>query len=71
MSEFTYTLVVCGVGDVIGSYVTTQWLAYRTRAMRRSRQKALEDIANHKWDTGDHSDPVVITRIALRGLAGE
>ena len=72
MTEFTLQLVTCGVGIVLGSYVTTQWIAYRTRTMRRSRHKALEDIANHKWDTtGEHNDALVITRIALRGLAGE
>ena len=77
MSELTVQLVACGVGAVLGSYVTTQWLAYRTRTIRRARHKALEDIANHKWDTNEHcvscqqNDALIITRIALRGLAGE
>ena len=58
-------------GAIISAYVTTKVLAFRTRKKRRAREKALRDIASHKWDTGDHSDAVVVTRIALRGLAGE
>jgi len=62
------TLIVIGV--VIGSYVTAKVLAIRTRKKRRAREKALRDIASHKWGTGEHSDAVIITRIALKGLEG-
>ena len=71
MENPSYIIVALGVGLVIGSYVTSKVLAYRTRAKRRAREQALRDIASHKWDTGEHNDAVVITRIALRGLEGK
>lgn len=57
-------------GISVGTYVTTKILAFRTRKKRRAREAALNSIASHKWDTGDHNDAVIITRIALKGLAG-
>ena len=71
MTEFTVQFIACGVGVVLGSYFTAQWLALRTRKKRHARENALREIASHKWDTGEHNDAVVITRIALRGLEGE
>jgi len=64
----TFVLIV---GIAIGSYATTKILAFRTRRKRRAREAALNNIASHKWDTGEHNDAVIITRIALKGLAGE
>lgn len=58
-------------GAAVGTYATTKVLAFRTRKKRRAREAALNSIASHKWDTGDHNDAVVITRIALKGLAGK
>jgi len=63
--------VAASAAAIISSYVTTKVLAFRTRKKRRARENALRDIASHKWDTGEHNDAVVITRIALRGLEGE
>ena len=57
-------------GIAVGTYVTTKILAFRTRKKRRAREAALNSIASHKWDTGDHNDAVIITRIALKGLKG-
>lgn len=75
MTELTIQMIelstVAGVAAVISSYVTMKVLAFRTRAKRRARHAALTDIASHQWDTGEHNDAVVITRIALRGLNGE
>lgn len=75
MTELTIQMielsVVASVAAVISSYVTMKVLAFRTRKKRRARENALRDIASHKWDTGDHNDAVVVTRIALRGLDGE
>jgi len=71
MSEFAVQLVACGVGVVLGSYFTAKWLAFVTRKKRHAREDALIEISKHQWDTGEHNDAVVITRIALRGLAGE
>ena len=71
MTEFTVQFVAGGVGLVLGSYFTAQWLAFITRKKRHARENALQEIADHKWNTGEHNDAVVITRIALRGLEGE
>ena len=71
MSNFPATLIILVVGIVIGSYITSKVLAIRTRKKRHATDFALREIASHKWDTGEHNDAVVITRIALRGLKGE
>jgi len=55
----------------LGSYLTSVVLAARTRKVRHSREKALRDITQHKWDTGEQNDAVVITRMALKGLDGD
>ena len=75
MSEFTIQMlglaVAASAGAVISAYVTTHVLAFRTRSKRHARENALREITQHKWDTGEPSDAIVITRIALRGLDGE
>ena len=71
MENPSYILVALGVGLIVGSYVTSKVLAYRTRTKRHAMRQALDEISCHQWNTGKHNDAVVITRIALRGLAGE
>ena len=55
-------------GIAIGSIITSKVATARTAKMLHKRGEALREITNHKWDTGDHNDAVVITRIALDGL---
>lgn len=72
MSEFAIILcTVFVVGVILGSYFTMKWLAWVTHNKRHAREDALNEIASHKWHTGDNNDAVIITRIALKGLAGE
>lgn len=64
-------LLIAGIliaGMVFGSYLTVKWLAFITRKRRHAREKALRDIASHKWGVGDQNDAVTITRMALKGL---
>ncbi len=55
-------------GIAIGSIITSKIATARTSKMLHKRGDALREITNHKWDTGDQNDAVVITRIALEGL---
>ena len=55
-------------GLVIGAFVASKIATWRTSKMLHKRGEALREITNHKWDTGEHNDAVVITRIALDGL---
>ena len=58
-------------GIAIGSFVTSKIVAARARHLLHIRGEALREITRHKWDTGDHNDAVVVTRIALKGLEHE
>jgi len=55
-------------GIVFGSFVTAEIKTRRAKKLLQKRGEALRVITNHKWDTGEHNDAVVITRIALEGL---
>ena len=59
---------IFAAGIAIGSVVTSRIVAKRARRLLHIRGEALREITNHKWDTGEHNDAVVITRIALKGL---
>ena len=67
METFIFILIFAA-GIALGSWVTSKILARRARRLLHLRGNALREIANHKWDTGDHNDAVVIARIALKGL---
>lgn len=67
MIEFIY----CCAGLVIGSCITCKVLAFKTRKKRHAREKALREITSYQWGVNEHSDAIIITRIALRGLNNE
>ena len=64
-----FGLFVAGIA--IGHLVTAKIVGARARQLIHIRGEALREITKHKWDTGDHNDAVVITRIALEGLKHE
>jgi len=70
MEAFIIILILVA-GIALGSYVTSKIVARRARYLLHVRGEALREITLHKWDTGDHNDAVVVTRIALRGLKHE
>jgi len=61
-------LFLFAAGAAIGSLVTSRIVSRRARRLLHIRGDALREITTHKWDTGEHNDAVVITRIALKGL---
>ena len=66
MTETTILVFLAGLS--IGAYAATKIVSARARRLLHIRGEALRKITNHKWDTGEHSDAVVITKIALTGL---
>jgi hypothetical protein len=68
MIDISIAIIIFAVGITVGSFVTSRIVARRARRLLHLRGDALREITNHKWDTGDHNDAVVITRIALKGL---
>jgi len=61
-----FGLFVAGIA--MGSFVTSKIVGRRAKRLIHARGEALRTITKHKWDTGDHNDAVVITRIAMSGL---
>jgi hypothetical protein len=61
-------LLIFSAGIATGSYLTAKILTYRAKKRMQKRGEALRAITYHKWDTGEHNDAVIITRIAIAGL---
>ena len=55
-------------GIAFGSFVTAEIKTRTAKRLLQKRGEALKAITKHKWDTGEHNDAVVITRIAIEGL---
>lgn len=70
METVIFTFIF-SAGIALGSYVTSKVVARRARRLLHIRGEALREITLHKWDTGDHNDAVIITRMALKGLKHE
>lgn len=60
--------LIFAAGVVVGVCVAARIIGARARRLLHVRGEALRKITNHKWDTGEHNDAIVITRIALKGL---
>ncbi len=61
-------ILLFAAGATIGAFIASKIASIRTAKMLHKRGDALRKISNHQWDTGEHNDAVVITRIALDGL---
>lgn len=61
-------LLIFSAGIAAGSYITAKILTFRAKKRMQKRGEALRAITYHKWDTGEHNDAVIITRIAIDGL---
>jgi len=60
--------VAFAAGILVGSFITAEIKTRIAKRLLQKRGEALKAITKHKWDTGEHNDAVVITRIALEGL---
>lgn len=69
--EIFILILIFSAGIALGSYITAKIVTCRAKKLMVRRGKALRKIKYHQWNTGEHNDAVIITRIAMEGLKYE